>query len=203
MVTKRIKKIGFFSYPITCISMVLDVFYPKNIESDLHNCIALIGTYGEIIPDAFICALIVAEDHRNDIHPGIDFFAIIRAIWVKLRTGAVHGGSTIEQQFVRVATNRYERTLFRKLREQAIALILVRRVEKRKIASAYLSIAFYGTNFIGIDGLKSYFGEDLSRVTVEQALKFVSQLKYPRPEIPDLYWFYKLERRIKKLKNRS
>lgn len=178
------------------MSFFLERFGSEGLRSDLKNCIELASRLGVSLPDTFVDALMLAEDHRNKLHPGVDAIAIFRAAWVRVRLGQVQGASSIEQQFVRVVTNRHERTVRRKIREQMLALMLVRRASKRQIAAAYLSIAFYGSGSVGLDGLRNVFGKQLEKVSFSQALGFVAQLKYPRPRIPSEEWSAKLTARI-------
>ena len=69
------------------------------------------------IDPLLVAALIAAEDRRFFRHAGIDFGRTLRAAlgWFLGRRSG--GGSTVEQQLVRVLTGRMERTLGRKLRE--------------------------------------------------------------------------------------
>ena len=114
------------------------------------------------IPDRLIETLLVAEDRRNLYHYGIDPVGIIRAIWSILRSKGIQGASTVEQQFVRTITASYERSIRRKLKEQALAIAISKRRDKLQIASAYLCIAHYGHNLDGISGLYSICGTSLS-----------------------------------------
>ena len=188
-----------FSLPQIVASLLCEILALKSFRVDLERCIVLVERYGTSVPNIFIEALIVAEDHRSGIHPGIDLIAISRVLWVRLRSGRTQGGSTIEQQYVRVVTCRYERTISRKMREQLLALMLVRRIDKMKIASAYLAIAFYGSDHIGLNGLKAEFGEDLSKVSFHEALGMIAQLKYPRPQRPNNQWRSKMQVRMNTL----
>lgn len=183
------------SLPHLIVAMVIEALRLDGIQEDLAHCLEIARKYGRSVPEPFIYALIIAEDHRSALHPGIDPIAMMRAIWVRVISGQIQGASTIEQQFVRTVTNRYHRTLSRKLREQILALMLTRKVSKREISSAYLSIAFFGAGCIGILGLKRLFGNDLSRVGIRQAFWMVSQLKYPRPLIPTTSWHSKVSTR--------
>lgn len=183
------------------MSLLLGRFGSASLRSDLESCLELAARFGESVPDAFVDAVFLAEDHRNKFHPGVDFIAISRAVWVRMSLGQVQGASTIEQQFVRVVSDRHERTVRRKIREQILALMLVQRASKRHIASAYLAIAFYGPGSIGLNGLQHAFGKDLSKVSFYQALGFVAQLKYPRPIRPTREWSSKLAVRIESLRN--
>ncbi|WP_280552556.1 biosynthetic peptidoglycan transglycosylase [Halomonas sp. 25-S5] len=167
----------------------------KKMREDLDSCLSVVEN-SEIIPGVIIEALVIAEDHRSNFHPGVDPIAIGRMFLARIKKNQPRGGaSTIEQQFARVVTGRYERTMFRKFREQMLAIMISRRASKASIASAYLAIAFYGTEFVGISGLRAHFGEDLKNVSFQQALQVVVYLKYPRPRIPTEEWNNKISRR--------
>lgn len=141
----------------------------------------------------------LVEDHRNVLNPGVHVLAMAPAVWVRLRFGRVEEASTIEQQFVRVVANRNERTIRRKVREQVLALMLVRRSPKRQIAATYLAVAFYGSGCVGLQGLRQRFGQNLETVSFSHALGTVAQLKYPRPQRPSKEWNSKLSARIEAL----
>lgn len=176
------------SLPHIGASLLLEALSPKGIRADLNRCLMLIERHGASVPSVLVEALVLAEDHRSQLHPGVDVIAMIRALWVRATSGRIQGASTIEQQCVRVVSNRYERTIVRKLREQLLALMLARRADKQAIASAYLAIAFYGTGSIGIEALRTRFGEDLSKASLREALTVVAQLRYPRPLQPNEVW---------------
>lgn len=201
MATQQILKILLWALPVPqiVVSLLLEVIAPREFLKDLERCVFLTKQYGKSIPQPFVDALILAEDHRNELHPGVDMLAMIRVLLVRVRSGRIQGASTIEQQYVRVVSNRYERTISRKAREQLLALMLLRRAHKQAIASAYLAIAFYGANSVGIAGLKAKFGEDLTAVPFSQALQMVAQLKYPRPIKPNEVWKSKMAARVNSL----
>jgi len=180
-------------------SLLLEVFASNKFRRDIDRCVELTNNFGESVPQVFVDAVRLAEDHRNELHPGIDIIAMMRALWVRIKFGQIQGASTIEQQFVRVVTNRREITIYRKVREQLLALMLVRRAHKRRIASAYLSIAFYGSGSVGLDGLKNRFGVQLSKVPFPNALQMVAQLKNPSPRKPGDAWRSKMADRIEAL----
>ena len=190
------------SLPHIGVSLLLEALSPKDLRADLDRCLAVVARHGTSIPSILVEALVLAEDHRNLLHPGIDVIAMTRALWVRSTSGRIQGASTIEQQYVRVVSNRYERTTARKLREQLLALMLSRRADKEAIASAYLSIAFYGTGSIGIDALKARFGGDLSKISLHEALTVVAQLKHPRPLQQSAAWQSKISARLDLLSKR-
>ncbi len=187
--------IGFLSAPLVAMARLSEYLRVSEV-SDLDRCLEVVDSFGDCVPSVFLEALVVAEDHRSAIHPGIDPIGILRALAVRFATGEIQGASTIEQQFVRVVTRRYERSFSRKLHEQMLAIALSRHRSKTAIATAYLSVAFYGFNAEGLDGLRQQFGDDLGSVGFEDALKFVSRLKYPRPLRPTLGWHIKIARRV-------
>lgn len=190
------------SLPQIVAALVVPFLKKSSLRVDLNRCVETVDRHKTNVPLVFCDALITAEDHRNRLHPGIDPLGMLRALAVRIRTGDVQGASTIEQQFVRTVTGRRERTLSRKIREQLLALALSRRRSKAAIVSAYLSVAFYGTGRVGLEALKDEFGDKITSVKYEQALKFVVQLKYPRPLKQSAAWRAKIDRRIQALKAR-
>ncbi|MDE0148757.1 MAG: transglycosylase domain-containing protein [Rhodospirillaceae bacterium] len=178
------------------VAWIVYKLQPEGVEGDLRSCIRVVDQFGATVPAKFIEALVNAEDHRSALHFGVDPIAILRAFMVRIKNGEIQGASTIEQQFVRVVTKRYERTIGRKVREQFLAAMLSLRRPKRSIASAYLSIAYYGTSIEGIGGLRKHFGQNLWDVDYLDALEFIAQLKYPRPAKDLWIWRYKIDRRV-------
>ncbi len=157
----------------------------------------------ESIPLPFLLSLIAAEDHRNLLHCGIDPIGILRAANVSLRQGRTQGASTIEQQFVRVVTGRYERTPQRKIREQILAIALSCRKGKLEIAAAYLSIAFYGSGCIGINGLQKHCGNNLTLTDKIEIRKMIARLKYPKPLRTTEKWEITLNNRVNYIERRE
>lgn len=178
----------FFSAPFIFLSRIAEIANAWKIRDDIERCLEAVDAYGEQVPSAFIAMLIAAEDHRSCYHLGVDPIGILRALYVYGRRRTLQGASTIEQQFVRIITNRYKRTIIRKLREQALAVAVSRRRSKRKIASAYLALAFYGTGCVGLSGLKSLCGHELDRASKLSALSMIARLKYPKPSSRSAAW---------------
>jgi penicillin-binding protein 1A len=142
------------------------LFHAPKFQDDIQHCLGAVDALNEKVPYSFVDVLISAEDHRSSLHLGVDPIAMIRAFLVRIFKGKIEGASTIEQQFVRTITGRFERTISRKVREQALAIAVSRRRSKYAIASAYLSVAFYGTGCVGLKGL---YGLPLNFRTVHLA----------------------------------
>ena len=133
------------SSPLVVLSRIAVFLDLWDLKCDLSACLQKIDDAAdESIAGIFVHALIAAEDRRNPFHPGIDPIGIVRAICARLTESKLQGASTIEQQFVRVVSNRYEITLPRKIREQILAIAVSRRRRKDQISSAYLAVAHYG-----------------------------------------------------------
>src|SRR5262249_30643166 len=77
------------------------------------------------VPKSLISAVLAAEDARFFHHAGIDPLAVLRAAFANMRRGGiVQGGSTITQQTVKNLYLGQERTLWRKMREALMAVML-------------------------------------------------------------------------------
>lgn len=173
-----------------------------NIKDKLNKCINVVDIKYSEIPDLFIIYLIAAEDHRSQYHFGIDQIGIIRAFFVWLKKGKVQGASTIEQQFVRVVTGDYQNSLFRKFKEQLLAIELTQKRNKNHIAKAYLAIAYYGYKCEGTIGIINLIGKELEFATELQIISFIAKLKYPKPSKNLIKWENKHNSRINYIKFR-
>ena len=152
---------------------------------DFNRCVnavySLQAKNGDVISDSLVRALVVAEDHRNDLHFGVDPLAIIRALKVRLVEGKRQGASTVEQQFVRVVTERFEKTPRRKLREQILAVMISSAFSKGELARSYLKVAYYGASLVGVRGVERLkFGSFPASDTA-----IIAYLKYPKISDPD------------------
>lgn len=146
------------------------------------------------IPDMFVDVLVVAEDHRSWAHFGVDPVAIIRS-FVSVIFGVRQGGSTIEQQFVRVTLARYEPTVSRKFREQILATLVSRRANRRLVAKAYLARAYYGTGLVGIHAVQQNAGKSPDAMCLREVIEVIARLKYPQPRAGSMDWHEKFRRR--------
>jgi monofunctional glycosyltransferase len=143
--------------------------------------------------------LISGEDHRHSWHIGFDPIAIGRACWRRLARGKREGASTIEQQIVRVITNRRERTLRRKLREIALAILVARHYPKHDLPSVYLWIGYYGWRMNGYRQACRRLGMPPHALSLEEAAMLVARLKYPEPRQTSPERLLQIHRRAKHL----
>ena len=173
------------------------------IRNDLLRCTSVVDLYSAYrIPIGLVEILIVAEDRRNYFHFGIDPIGILRSVCVYLRTAEIQGASTIEQQFVRVVTGRYEKNISRKVKEQLLAIALCHQRNKFQIASAYLCIAHYGYRLKGISGLHVVCGQSLSNSSQCAMREAIARLKYPEPSTLSVAWIHRIKLRSVYIANR-
>ena len=191
------------SAPVIWLARGAETWNAFGICSDINKCLDVVDSQKTLLPNSFIVSLIAAEDHRNAIHPGVDPIAILRAVYVRWRFGDVQGASTVEQQFVRVVSGRYERTLARKAYEQMLAICVSRRRSKVRIANAYLTIAYYGSSMVGATGLRTKFGSNLSTSDIGGIREMIARLKYPEPSRPTAQWRRKVRARVIYIKHRE
>ncbi len=122
----------------------------------------------EKIPLALRQATIAVEDASFYQNPGVDFWGILRALWINLTQGEIRaGGSTITQQVVRnlvlSPAERSEQTLRRKLREATLAWQMTRRYSKDEILELYLNEVYYGNMAYGVEAAsRAYFGKSVA-----------------------------------------
>lgn len=173
---------GLLSVPYFVASWCLRYLELFGIKADFQRCLHTVDETQPRFPSPLLGALCVAEDHRNEFHFGIDHIGMARAAVAILVSNHIEGASTIEQQFVRTITGRYERTFWRKLREQVLAVSLCLARPKHEIMSAYLANAYYGVGLTGSEGLTKILFQYGSDLSLEMAVHAVSHLKYPRPE---------------------
>lgn len=196
MEARAIQRLGMsiLVSPLILTSYVLEIFRIAWFIERLGKCTSA-AQEAMLLPENYLLALNLAEDHRNDIHPGVDPIGIIRSVFVFLLKRNIQGASTIEQQFVRVVTNSYERTLTRKLREQLIAIALVRKIPKNIIASAYLHRAYFGDSCIGILAFSKKHTKQQDDWNIAFIIKAVARLKYPEPATQSAVWLSKVSLR--------
>lgn len=140
--------------------------------------------------------LIAGEDHRYRFHVGFDIIAIVRAIYKNYRYGTHEGGSTIEQQYVRVLSGCYERSLRRKVKEILFAIRISFVESKKSIAWNYLNIAYYGTNYQTLPKILGKFGYSIEdELPPEVCAEVIARLKYPEPKSYSPSRLHQIEKR--------
>ncbi|HEX4863038.1 MAG TPA: biosynthetic peptidoglycan transglycosylase, partial [Acidimicrobiales bacterium] len=103
------------------------------------------------IPQVLKEAVIADEDRNYYHHGGVDLRGMIRALYSDLRNRSpVQGGSTITQQYVKLAFTNQKRTIVRKVREAILASQLARQASKDEILYRYLTLVYFGDGNYGV-----------------------------------------------------
>ena len=150
----------------------------------------IIASYGDIygqsiqfndLPKNLINAVIVTEDKRFFIHPGIDLKGIIRASYVNLKAGRiVQGGSTITQQLAKNLFLTPERSFTRKLHELILSFWLEMRFSKEQLLSIYLNRVYLGSGTYGVQAAsEKYFNKKVEELNLYECALIASLLKAP------------------------
>jgi len=139
----------------------------------------------EAVPEQLIDTLLLVEDRDYYHHAGVSPFGILRALYKNLRAGrTVQGGSTLTQQLVKNMFLTRQKTLWRKVNEALMALILEYRYSKDQLLEAYLNEVYLGQNYAnGIYGFglaaNFYFNKNIADLSIEQMAMLVGQVKGP------------------------
>lgn len=149
--------------------------------------------------------VLLLEDRRFLDHRGVDWRSVARE-FVRALLRQRHGGaSTIDMQLFRTASDRYEYTMRRKIREILSVQVLQRKFTKIEILRIYLDIAYFGTGLRGaVEAAKAMFPDSFEayawqindeNLTLDQAAQLAALLVYPKPRIPNAHWQTKVRRR--------
>lgn len=115
-------------------------------------------------------ATVAVEDKKFYSHFGFDPLAILRSAGINVASSRTVGGSTITQQFVKLAIVGSERSYSRKIKEIILSVELERTYDKDKILEFYLNEAPYGGINIGVAaGAQAYFDRSPKDLTLAQA----------------------------------
>jgi penicillin-binding protein 1C len=103
-------------------------------------------------------AVILSEDRRFYSHDGIDWRAMAAAAWGNLTGDPLRGASTISMQVLALADPAYRRgpggrSVLQKMDQALEALELERHWSKPQILEAYLNLAAFHGELVGIDAL--------------------------------------------------
>ena len=145
----------------------------------------------EEIPQRVIQAVLSAEDHRFFEHRGVDVLRVAGATVTNVTGNRSYlvGASTLTQQLVKNTLLHPGQTISRKLREQALAMLLERRLSKARILELYLNEVYLGQQgsfaIHGVaQGARSLFGKDLGNLTLGEAATMAGIIQAPQLHAP-------------------
>ncbi|MFZ3580981.1 biosynthetic peptidoglycan transglycosylase [Loktanella sp. DJP18] len=162
------------------LDQVLDCIDAQSLSSAIYQQSHITG-FTELTKVQ--AAILFLEDRQFFSHSGVELrasFSLIKRLIVGGRLGAI---STIDQQLVRIATGRYERTIRRKIRELLLAVLLNAHRSKASIFYAYMHKSYFGYKLEGVEiNAKFIFCKYASRLSWDEASFVASLLARPFPK---------------------
>ncbi|MGO8960754.1 MAG: transglycosylase domain-containing protein, partial [Streptosporangiaceae bacterium] len=136
-------------------------------------------------------AIVAIEDSRYYQHGALDIRGTLRAIATDLVGGAVQGGSTLAQQYVKnalvlTAPNASQQraavaeSVARKIRELRIAAMVEHELTQNQLLAAYLNVAYFENEAYGIQvAAQRYFATTAARLTLTQSAMLAGLVQNP------------------------
>jgi len=147
----------------------------------------------EDIPPPLLQAVVASEDHEFLHHHGVDPLGVVRALWLDVSAGrVVSGASTISMQLARLSFG-LPRTPVGKLEQAALATWLELRMTKAEILEAYLNLAPFGHEVVGVEeASRAFLGKPIGHLTMGECGALASLPRSPRRYDP-----YRFEPRLR------
>lgn len=138
------------------------------------------------IPTDLVNAIVAIEDQRFFNHRGVDVIRIAGAFLNNLTSGGLQGGSTLDQQFIKLtyfSTSTEDQTLKRKIQEAWLAMQLERCNTKQEILTYYVNKVYMSNGNYGMKTAASaYYGKELKDLSIAQAALLAGM-----PQAPNQY----------------
>lgn len=157
----------------------------------------------EDIPQYAKDAIISIEDKKFYSHHGVDYKAILRAVWAMVKNGKVtQGASTITQQLARNVFLTQDKTWERKVEEIYVAVELEKKYSKQQILEFYFNNVYFANGNYGIGAAsKYYFNKDINELSLSEIAYLCAIPNRPTYYDPVISPAHTLTRRNKILKN--
>jgi penicillin-binding protein 1A len=139
-----------------------------------------------LVPPHLVQAFVAGEDARFFRHGGIDYTAILRALYRNLFSGEIiQGGSTITQQVVKSLLLTPERTFSRKAKEAILAYRIEKDLSKEEILFLYLNQIYLGNGAYGVAAAAEvYFGKPVQELSLAEAAVLAGLPRAPSRNAP-------------------
>jgi membrane peptidoglycan carboxypeptidase len=151
-------------------------------------------------------AVVAAEDRKFYHEPALSLTGIFRAAFSDITHARIQaGGSTITQQYVKIAYLNSQRTFSRKLQEAIVAVKINRNFSKDEILGFYLNTIYFGRSTYGIQAAaQTYFGVNADALTVPQGAVLAALIQSPQRLDPavnlqaaQIRWHYVIDGMVK------
>ncbi len=161
------------------------------LTSKVHAISAKHGGYVPLadIPKFLQLALIATEDQNFYHNMGFDVEGIARAVIADVSAGKlVQGASTITEQLVKDIFLTDQKSISRKIKQIAIAIMLTQRMSKNEILGLYLNEVYLGHGAYGVgDAAKVYFHRSVTNLTPAQCALIAGLPQAPKGYDPLLH----------------
>lgn len=139
------------------------------------------------VPEHVLRAIVVAEDGTFYSHGGVDWFEIWQSVERNVHERrVVRGASTITQQLAKNLYLSTARTPMRKVKELIITKVLEYHLGKERILELYVNVIEWGDGIFGIGAAsETYFGKDVSALSLDEGLRLAAVIPSPRRYRPD------------------
>ena len=138
------------------------------------------------VPLSFQRAILAAEDSKFYSHSGINPIAIGQALFKNATSNTLQGGSTITQQYAKIAYLKPEQKISRKIKELFVALKIEGAFTKSEILENYINAVYFGRNAYGVEmAARKYFGVKASALTPSQSIVLAALVRSPANYDPE------------------
>ncbi len=189
------------TYFLDSVKLTSDLAFPAT-TTVLYSDGSVLAKLGEVtryelpydqIQESVKQAVVASEDQTFWTNEGVDLGSVMRAAWNNFTGGTTQGGSTITQQYARLAFDLDGETYQRKAREAVLAWKMNRSLTKEQILQAYLNAVPFGRQTYGIEAAaRAFFGKTANntvppeqQLTWAEAMVLVAMVKQPYPDPAD------------------
>jgi len=138
------------------------------------------------VPLSFQSAILAAEDSDFYSHGGINPIAIVQALLKNATSDTLQGGSTITQQYAKIAYLEPEQKITRKIKEVFVALKVEGTFTKSAILEKYINAVYFGRNAYGVEmAARKYFEVKASALTPSQSIVLAALVRSPANYDPE------------------
>ncbi len=140
----------------------------------------------EEIPTDLANAIVAIEDQRFYNHRGIDVIRIAGSLLNNLTGGKLQGGSTLNQQFIKLtyfSTSAEDQNLKRKVQEAWLSLQLEQTKTKQEILTYYVNKVYMSNGTYGMKtASETFYGKELKELSLAQLALLAGM-----PQAPNQY----------------
>ena len=140
----------------------------------------------EEIPTDLANAIVAIEDQRFYNHRGIDVIRIAGSFLNNLAGGNLQGGSTLDQQFIKLtyfSTSAEDQNLKRKVQEAWLSLQLEQTKTKQEILTYYVNKVYMSNRTYGMKtASETFYGKELKELSLAQLALLAGM-----PQAPNQY----------------